>query len=65
MVIYILQYDARYTQRQIKKETIEKYIWNIGVYGTKIWTLRNVDHKYLEKFRNAMPEKDGKHQLAG
>ena len=29
---------------------VKCYIWSIALYGAETWTLRAVDHKYLESF---------------
>jgi hypothetical protein len=29
---------------------VKSYIWSIALYGTKTWTLRKLDQKYLESF---------------
>jgi hypothetical protein len=34
----------------LRKKLVKCYIWSIAFYGAKIWTLRNVDQKYLESF---------------
>jgi len=48
------------------RRKLSKYdIWGVGVCSAKIWTLRKVDNKYLEKFWNVVLVKDGKYQLAG
>ena len=40
------------------------YIWSTAFYGAETWTLRKIDQKYLEIFKNVMLEKDGEDQLA-
>jgi len=51
---------------KFKKKTIEiRRLERRCVCGAKIWTLRKVDNKYLEKIWNVVLVKDGKHQLAG
>jgi hypothetical protein len=32
----------------VNKKLLKSYIWSMALYGTEIWTLRNVDQKYLE-----------------
>ena len=34
----------------LRKKLLKWYIWGIALYGAEIWTLRKVDHKYLEIF---------------
>jgi hypothetical protein len=34
----------------LRRKRLKCYIWSIGFYCAKIWTLRKVDNKYLEKF---------------
>jgi hypothetical protein len=35
---------------ELKKKLVRCYIWNIALYGSKIWTQRILDPKYLESF---------------
>jgi hypothetical protein len=30
---------------------VKRYVWNIALYGVETWTLRKVDHKYLESLK--------------
>ena len=48
----IQQEDSFYQQIGIKCEEnlINCYIWRITLCGTEPWVLRNVDHKYLQRF---------------
>jgi hypothetical protein len=34
----------------LSKKLVKCYIWSIALYGAETWTLRKVDHKYLESF---------------
>ena len=34
----------------VRKKLVKCYIWSMAFYGTKTWTLRAVDQKYLESF---------------
>jgi hypothetical protein len=34
----------------LRKKLVKCYIWSIAFYGAEMWTLRNVDQKYLESF---------------
>jgi hypothetical protein len=34
---------------KLRKELVKCCIWIIAFCGAEIWTLREVDHKYLEK----------------
>jgi hypothetical protein len=34
----------------LRKTLVKCYIWSIALYGAETWTLRKVDHKYLESF---------------
>jgi hypothetical protein len=36
---------------KVTEKIVKCYIWSIGLYGAKTWTLRKVDHKYLESFQ--------------
>ena len=41
-----------------RKKLLNRYIWSTALYGADIWTLRNVDQKYLEILGTAVMEKD-------
>jgi hypothetical protein len=32
----------------LRKQLVTLYIWSIALYGAEMWTLREVDQKYLE-----------------
>ena len=49
----------------LRRKLFKCNIWSTDVYGAKMWTLREADNKYLEKFWNVVLMKDGKYQLAG
>jgi hypothetical protein len=34
----------------LKNKLVKCYIWSIVLYGAETWTLRKIDHKYLESF---------------
>jgi hypothetical protein len=36
---------------ELRKELVKHYIWSIALYGTKTWTLRKLDQKYVESFK--------------
>jgi hypothetical protein len=38
------------TEINLRKELVKSRIWIIDLYGAETWTLRIVDHKYLESF---------------
>jgi len=31
----------------LRRKLLKCYIWSIGVYGAKVWTLREVDNKSI------------------
>jgi hypothetical protein len=33
-----------------RKKRLKCYIWRSALYGAETWTLRKVDHKYVESF---------------
>jgi hypothetical protein len=33
-----------------RKKLVKLYVWSIALYDAENWTLRKVDHKYLERF---------------
>jgi hypothetical protein len=33
------------------RNLVKCYIWSVVLYGAEIWTLRKVNHKYLESFK--------------
>jgi hypothetical protein len=35
---------------KFREKVIKSYIWSITLYGAEMWTLRKVDHRYLESF---------------
>ena len=35
---------------ELKKKLVRCHIWSITLYGSEIWTLRNLQRKYLESF---------------
>jgi hypothetical protein len=35
---------------KLRKKLVKCYIWSIALYGAEKWTLRKIDHKYLESF---------------
>ena len=35
---------------ELKKKFVSCYVWNIALYGSETWTLRILEHKYLESF---------------
>jgi hypothetical protein len=35
---------------ELRKKLLKCYIWSIALYGADTWTLRKLDHKYLESF---------------
>ena len=35
---------------ELKKKLIKCYVWNIALYGSETWTLRNLERKYLKSF---------------
>ena len=37
--------------RNVRKKLVTCHIWSTALYGAETWTLRNVDHKYLERFQ--------------
>ena len=34
----------------LRKKLVKCYIWSMALYGSKTWTLRAVNQKYLESF---------------
>jgi hypothetical protein len=34
----------------LRKKLVKCYIWSIALYGAEMWTLREIDQKYLESF---------------
>jgi hypothetical protein len=34
----------------LRKKLVKCYFWSIAFYGAKTWTLRKIDHTYLESF---------------
>jgi len=41
---------------ELRKRLVKCYIWSISLYGAETWTLRAVDQKYLEVFKNGAGE---------
>ena len=41
---------------ELRKRLVKCYIWSISLYGAETWTLRTVDQKYLEVFKNGAGE---------
>ena len=35
----------------LRKKLVKYYIWSTVLYGAETWTLREVDEKYLERFK--------------
>ena len=35
---------------ELKKKLVECYVWSIALYGSEIWTLRQLERKYFESF---------------
>ena len=35
---------------ELKKKLARCYVWSIALYGSKTWTLRKLEQKYLESF---------------
>jgi len=36
---------------ELRKKLVKCYIWSIALCGAEIWTIREVDQKYLERFK--------------
>jgi hypothetical protein len=35
---------------KVRKKLVTCYVWSIALYGVETWTLRKIDHNYLESF---------------
>jgi hypothetical protein len=44
-------YQTGLKYKYLRKKLIKCNIWSISLYGAKLWTLRVVDHNYLESFK--------------
>ena len=42
--------SSPYSGLELRKQLVKCYIWGIALDGDDTWTLREVDHKYLESF---------------
>jgi len=35
----------------LRKKLVNCYVWSIALYGAETWTLQEVDHKYLGRWK--------------